>query len=204
MGDAPRRARAAHESADRRRPRALFRRTAGEASGFSPSGRGAPVSCGKRARRARLRLGRTRAAAQPRRRARRWLGRLGLDASAPALAPASAGRDFGAAGTKRIRQARRVDANELGADSQHVPDRAAEREHAARHGRRDFDRRLVGHDGGDDLILPHEIADLDRPFDDLGFRHPFADVGHLDRAHAHHEASIAFTSARPTRAGPGK
>ena len=88
-------------------------------------------------------------------------------------------------GEKRIRQAGRVNANELRTDSQHVSDGAAEREHAARHGRWNVDRRLVGHDRGDDLILRDEIADLDRPFDDLGFRDPLADVGHLDRAYAH-------------------
>ena len=88
-------------------------------------------------------------------------------------------------GSQGIRQAGRVDANELGADGEHFADRAAERKHAARDRRRDFDRRLIGHDGGDDLILLDKIADLDRPLDDFGFRDTLADVGHLDRAHAH-------------------
>ena len=114
------------------------------------------------------------------------------------------GARFRGGGHDGIRHARSINPNELGADRQHVAYRAAKREHAARNGRWNIDRRLVGHDGGDDLILPDEVADLDRPLDDLGFRHPFANVGHLDRAYAHHEASMAFTSARPTRAGPGK
>ena len=84
-----------------------------------------------------------------------------------------------------IRLSRRIDANELGADCEHVADRAAEREHAARDRGRDFDRRLVGHHRGDNLILLDEIADLDRPLDDFRFRDSLADVGHLDRAHAH-------------------
>ena len=117
---------------------------------------------------------------------------------------ARCGRRFRRCGKDEIRQPRRVNANELGTDRQHVPDRAAEREHTARNGRWNVDSRLVGHDGGDDLILVHEIADLDRPFDDLGFRHALADIGHLDRAYAHHEASMALMSARPTRVGPGK
>ena len=136
-------------------------------------------------------------------RARRWFGGLGFGARRRRWLLLLRPR-FRRRGNNRIRQTRRIDANELGADSQHVPDRAAKREHAAGDRRRDFDRRLVGHDGGDDLILLDEIADLDRPLDDLGFRHPFADVGHLDRANAHRQASIALTSARPTRAGPGK
>ncbi len=105
---------------------------------------------------------------------------------------------------RRIRQAGRLDADELGADREHVADPAAERDDRACDRRRDLDRRLVGHHRGDDLILAHEIADLDRPFDDLGFGHALADVGHPDRARAHRQASIALTSAWPTRAGPGK
>ena len=42
------------------------------------------------------------------------------------------------------------------------------------------------------------------PFDDLGFRHPFADVGHPDRAHAHHEASIALDERAPDARWPGE
>ena len=163
----------------------------------------------RRTRRARLQGGRGR---RPSRRLLRRLLRarlcrlgldgLGFDARRRRLDLLRA--RFWRRGEKRIGKARRVDADELGADREHVPDRAAERKHAARHGRGDFDRRLVGHDGGNDLVLLDEIAGLHMPFDDLGFRHPFADVGHPDRAHAHHEASIAFKSARPTRAGPGK
>ena len=197
MGDASRRARAAHESEI----------DAGLARLQAHGGRGERLLA-EWARRARLRLGRTRRGLLRLRRrgggsaAARGAARLGFDARRRRLRLLRP--RFRRGGKKRIRQARRVDANELGADSQHVPDRAAEREHAARHGRWNLDRRLVGHDGGDDLILPDEIADLDRPLDDLGFRHALADVGHLDRAHAHLEASMAFTSARPTRAGPGK
>ncbi len=155
----------------------------------------------KRARRAGLWLTRTWRRLDSRR-VRRWFGGLWFGARRRRwllLRPR-----FRRRGKNRIRQTRRIDANELGADSQHVPDRAAEREHAAGDGSRDFDRRLVGHDGGDDLILLDEIADLDRPFDNLGFRHSLANIRHLDRANAHRQATIALTSARPTRAGPGK
>ena len=92
---------------------------------------------------------------------------------------------FRRGGSLGIRRSRRIDANEFGPDGQHVADRPAERKHAARHRRWNVDGRLVGHHRGDDLILLDEIADLDRPLDDLGFRDPLADVGHLDRAHAH-------------------
>ena len=176
MGDASRRPRAVHE----------FEINAGLARLQAHSGRRERLLA-ERARRARLRRGLARRGLlefgrkRLGRRAPRWLGfgaRRGrwLRLRRPR---------FRRRGEKRIRQAGRIDANELGADGQHVPDGAAEREHAARNGRWNVDGRLVGHDGGDDLILVHEIADLDRPFDDLGFRHALADVGHLDRAHAH-------------------
>ena len=114
-------------------------------------------------------------------------------------------RDALSCGRRRaVREARRVDADEFGAHRKHVADAAAERQHSACNRSRDLDRRLVGHHRGDHLILAHNIADLDRPFDDFGLRHAFADVGHADRALAHGQASIALTSARPTRAGPGK
>ena len=180
VGDASRGSRAAHEAEiDARLAR--LQAHAGEASGFSPEGAARPCALEGAARR-RWRDRRRRGVSAARRDGRRDGSGLTLGGGA---ASCLRQRDFGAAARQRIRQARRVDANELGADSQHVPDRAAEREHAARDGRWNFDGRLVGHHGGDDLILPDEIADLDRPFDDLGFRDALADVGHLDRAHAH-------------------
>ena len=167
---------------------ARFQTHGGRGKRLFSNGRGAPVAARGAARLSAARAGGALGPSRARRRfgprlAGRRRGRLQID-GLRRLAGGSV-RDFAAAGMMRIGQARRVDANELGADGQHVPDRAAEREHAACDGGRDFDRRLVGHDGGDDLILPDEIADLDRPLDDLGFRDPFADVGHLDRAHAH-------------------
>ena len=199
MRDASRGSGAAHE----------FKIDAGLAR-FQAQGRRSERLFAGRARRARVQGGRGR---RPSRRllrrllrarlGRLGLGRLGLGGRWACWLGRRLAR-FRRSGEKRIRQARRIDADQLGADSQHVADSAAESKHAACHGSWNVDRRLVGHDGGDDLILLDEIADLDRPFDDLGFRNPFADVGHLDRAHAHHEASMAFKSARPTRAGPGK
>ena len=162
-----------------------FMRTAGEASGFSPG----------RTRRARRRLRRAlrrgvmfaRCSRGRRFDQRRRRGRLGEHRSHARrrLGLFLDEARFRRGGSRGIRHSRRIDANKLGADGKHVADRATERQHAARDGSRDFDRRLVGHHRGDDLILLDEIADLDRPLDDFRFRDPLADVGHLDRAHAH-------------------
>ncbi len=48
-----------------------------------------------------------------------------------------------------------------------------------------FDRGLVGHDVGDDLILGDRIADLDVPADELGFGGAFAHVGQLEDETTH-------------------
>ncbi len=192
MGDASRRPRATHEFEI---DTGLARLQAHSRCGERPFA--------KRARRARL--GRTRRLGES-------LGKRTSRSGSLGFGGLGFGRRLGRllrprfrrSGDNGIRQAWRVDADELGADREHLADRAAERQHVARDGRRDVDGRLVGHHGSDDLILVHEIADLDRPLDDLRFRHAFANVRHLDRAGAHHEASIAFKSARPTRAGPGK
>ena len=51
------------------------------------------------------------------------------------------------------RGARGVERDQLGADGDHVARLAGEREHAAADRRRNLDRRLVGHDLGDDLVF---------------------------------------------------
>ena len=71
-------------------------------------------------------------------------------------------------------------------------------------GRGYFDRRLVGHHRAENIVLAHEVADLDLPLDQFGLGDAFADVGHLDHVLAHSHASNVASSARPTRAGPGK
>ena len=83
-------------------------------------------------------------------------------------------------------------------------DLAAERDDVAGDRRRDLDRRLVGHHGGEDLVLEHRLADLDMPFDDLGLGHAFADIGQLDDRLPISGLHHGLESARPTRAGPGK
>ena len=74
---------------------------------------------------------------------------------------------------------------ELGANGEHVADRPAERDDRAGDRRWDLDRRLVGHHRGDDLVLPHRVADLHMPLDDFGLGHAFADIGHPDGTQAH-------------------
>ena len=48
-----------------------------------------------------------------------------------------------------------------------------------------FDRGLVRHDVGDDLILGDRIADLDVPGDEFGFGGAFAHVGQLEYVTTH-------------------
>ncbi len=43
-----------------------------------------------------------------------------------------------------------------------------------------FDRRLVGHDFGQDLVFLNRVADLDVPADQLGLGRAFADVGQFE------------------------
>ena len=71
-------------------------------------------------------------------------------------------------------------------------------------GRGNLDRRLVGHDGGEQRVLAHEVADLDVPFDELGLGDAFADIGQLDDVLAHRQASIVSTQRAADAAGPGE
>ena len=96
---------------------------------------------------------------------------------------------------RRRRRARRraivdLDADQLRADREHLPDLAAEREHLAGNRRRNLDRRLVGHDVGEALVLGDRVARLDVPGDELDFGDAFADVGHPDHVHAPRQGSI--------------
>jgi hypothetical protein len=43
--------------------------------------------------------------------------------------------------------------------------------------RRDFHRRLVGHDRRENRVLSNHVADLDMPLNEFGFGDTFADVG---------------------------
>ena len=70
-------------------------------------------------------------------------------------------------------------------------------------GRGNLDRRLVGHDLGDDLVFLDRVADLDLPFDDLGRDRAFTEVRHLEDVAAHAASMTAFR-ALATRAWPGK
>ena len=104
---------------------------------------------------------------------------------------------------RRCTTARALDADQLGADGQHLADFAAERQHAAGDGGRNLDRRLVGQHVRERLIFVHLVADLDVPGNEFDFGDAFAQIGHLDRVCAHH-ASIARWKAAATRAGLGK
>ena len=70
--------------------------------------------------------------------------------------------------------------------------------------RRDLDRRLVGHDGGEHRVLAHEVADLDVPFDELGLGNAFADIGQLDDVLAHRQASIGLDQRAADAGRPGE
>ena len=78
-----------------------------------------------------------------------------------------------------------VDADQHRAHRHHLPDRAAELDHAAGHRRGHFDRGLVGHHVAQRLVLGDAVAHLDVPLDDLHFGDAFADVRHADDVHAH-------------------
>jgi len=79
-----------------------------------------------------------------------------------------------------------LDADQLAAHGQRLPDLATQRQHAAGHRRRDLDAGLVGHDVGQRLVLGHAVADLHVPGHQFDLGHPFADVRHLDHAGAWH------------------
>ena len=90
------------------------------------------------------------------------------------------------------------------ADRHRIADLGAQPKHFAIDRRRNLHRRLIGHDGGEQRVLAHQIADLDVPFDELGLGDALAHIRKLDHMLAHAHASIVSTNARPTRAGPGK
>ena len=78
-----------------------------------------------------------------------------------------------------------LQADEIGADCDHIADLGAEPNNLALDRRRDFHRRLVGHDRCKERILPDKIADLDVPLDELGFGDTFADIGQSDHMLGH-------------------
>ncbi len=78
-----------------------------------------------------------------------------------------------------------LDADELGADGQHLAGFADAERDDTRDGGGDLDRRLVGHHVGEDRVGRDLIADLDVPLDQFGLGDAFADVGQLDPEHAH-------------------
>ena len=63
-------------------------------------------------------------------------------------------------------------------------------QHLAGDGRGQFDRGLVGHDVGDDLVLGDRIADLDVPGDQFGLGGAFAHVGQFEDVAAHLNAPL--------------
>ena len=68
----------------------------------------------------------------------------------------------------------------------HVAGAAGEPEHLAGKRRRHFDHGLGGFHRNHWRVEHHDIADLDQPFDDLGIRQTFAQIGEikfLDIAH---------------------
>ena len=95
-----------------------------------------------------------------------------------------------------------LNADQLSADRQQLPDFAAQRQHAPCNRRRNLDRGLVGHDIGERLVLGHVVAGLHVPGHQLDFGDAFAEVGHLDDVNVH--GSTARLNAAATRAGPGK
>ena len=96
-----------------------------------------------------------------------------------------------------------VQPNHRRANSDGVADFRAEPDDLAVDGRRDFDRRLVGHHVGQLLVFLDLVADLDVPGDDLGLGNAFANVGQLELIGRHY-ASSTFFRAFFMRIGPGK
>jgi hypothetical protein len=81
--------------------------------------------------------------------------------------------------------ARYLQADELGANREDTANLAREGNNGAGDRRRDLYCRLVGHDGGKDLVLQDRLSDRNMPFDDFRLGHAFADIGQLDDARAH-------------------
>jgi hypothetical protein len=102
--------------------------------------------------------------------------------------------------------------DQLAPDRQRHADLAPQCDDDAGHGRWNFDRGLVGHDVGQDLVFGDGVAGLHAPGDNLDFGDAFAEVGHLDDVNAlanrvfgrHAPPSIVRLNAAPTRSGPGK
>ena len=55
-----------------------------------------------------------------------------------------------------------------------------------------------------DVVLAHEVADLDAPFDEFGFGDALADIGQLDHELAHRHASSISTQRAADARGPGE
>ncbi len=83
-----------------------------------------------------------------------------------------------------------LDADQDRPHRHHLPDFAAEFDHAPGHRRRDLDRRLVGHHVAQELVFGDEVARLDAPFDQFDLGDAFAEVGHADGVDRH--GSITF------------
>ena len=151
------------------------RRTAGEAIGLAIAGRGAQATPLRPPDEARLR--------------RRLGGRRGPSGSTGAgffgAGCGSAAACLARATTSSLPAPATSSRTSSAPDRQHAADLAAQRDDGAGDRRRHLDRRLVGHHGGEDLVLQHRLADLDMPFDDLGLGDAFADIGQLDDARAH-------------------
>ena len=75
------------------------------------------------------------------------------------------------------------------ADGEHVARLAAKPFDLALDGRGDLDGRLVGHHGGQHLVLADIGAFLHHPLDELGLGDALADIGQLDHIFAHQTVS---------------
>ena len=118
-------------------------------------------------------------------------GGVGTSGDGGGAATGTEGGGTAAAARRRLRRrflgrlAAVVDADQHRPHRHHLPDRAAEFDHAAGHRRGHFDRGLVGHHVAQRLVLGDAVADLDAPLDDLDFGDAFADVRHADDRDAH-------------------
>ncbi len=168
------------------------RRTAGDASGLSPSGRGAPNGV---PRACTFALGR---------RARVAVGDRGFGDRFRHVFGLRRRRRRGRNERRRTSFALHFQPDQRRAHRHGIPDLGAEPENLAADRRGNFHRRLVGHHSRENRVLPHEVADLDVPFHQFGLRDAFADIGKLDHVFAHAHASKVSRRARASLAGPGK